>query len=214
MPFRRRRYFRKKRMFGRRSFRNVRKKLMKKYTGRNQILAKLRGVIDVSSNAFGTVMGFQISTTDPNSFDHNSNQLQDWGNFGAIYDQYRVCAIKLHWIPLLPNNVSSSTEYSPFYVVADWDSGTMNTLTTAEAIEYGNLKVKNLYRPWKIYYRIPRGFNTEASATMVGSLGWMDVDATQAIGTIQGTIGSNPITGSTTYGQLICTYYIAFKNQR
>lgn len=208
MPYRRRkRYFRKRKRY----FKGYFKRKQLKYSQRKITFAKLKGTVTFSSNGAGLIQQ-TFFDTDPALFD-TANPLQDWLTYAALYDQYRVCAIKFQWIPTLPNNESATAVFQPFYTIYDQDSAPAATTTNA-LIQYSNLRVKNLYKPWKVYYKVARSFSSQVSNVVVGSLGWYDTDVPSAVGRILFSTGSEACSASVQYGRMICTYYIAFKNQR
>lgn len=198
-------------MFSRRSrvSKYQRKRVVKSYLKRksrrgNLTVTKLREVQLATTTGAG-ILDELWKVNDPR------NQ-QDWGAFQTLYDSYRVYAVKIKFIPSMPNDTSTVTGYSPMYYMFDVDS-TAAPLTVNDFIQYENLRVKNLYMPHSVYFRIPKytAFGSSGVATLAG--GFLDTQAGfPSNGIICGISG--PLDTTTTYGTFITTYYIGFKNRR
>lgn len=165
---------------------------------------KLRRVVNMSSGPAG-----DITLTVSN----NPNAATDWANISGLFDSYRLFAMSIKFIPQLPNNTSSATNYVPFYLVADFDS-TLSPITTADgALQYENCKVVNMYRPWKYFVKFPKvSYNAAASTQTILQGGWMDVATATASGGIYG-YGSG-FSSATSYGNYVVTYYVGARNRR
>lgn len=74
-----------------------------------------------------------------------------------------------------------------------------------ENFGYGNMRIKNLSRPWSYYVRVPKLVNTGSATTAV--VGYMDTAAPAATGSVY-VSKAGGLTASTNYGTLIFTYYI------
>lgn len=204
MPYYRSR-FRRRRKFKRRGYW---KRKQKRYTGKGQRgirFFKLRRVQTISSDAGGVI----------NVFANNGPQtgFQDWSNIVSLFDSYRVPALKVKYIPQLPNDASTLTGYHPVYVIGDVDANTPPIISVNEAIQYENCKVKNMYMPWKYYFKCPKlgGVGNIASVkTQAG--GWIDVATPYGNAGIQ-MIG-NGFDLSTDYGTLVWTIYLMAKDRR
>lgn len=190
---------------------------------------KLKGVLAVNASA-GVINQF-ILTTNPAFFD-TTNALQDWTAFGNLFDSYRVNAIKLKFHPAFPNQArqsvsptqTPSVQWAPLYIVHETDS------TTAIASEnlmiqydYPHLRTKNLYKPWKCFFKIPKYSSTrnEVNIEVITKDSYMDI-ANASVAATENLTGSiqwfatGLDTGGATYtmGTLLVTYYISFKNRR
>jgi len=164
---------------------------------------RLRGQLNVTSDSSGNIInGFRL--TQPDSFDGAGSVLTDWVSVGNLYDQFRVCAIKLTYIPTHPNDSTATAAYRPLYVFADYDAVGLSP-TDALAVGYGNMKVKNAYRPWTYYIKVPKLVNTGSSSVNIE--GFMDTVSPQVTGSLY-ISKAGGFSNSTTYGVAILTYYI------
>lgn len=92
----------------------------------------------------------------------------------------------------------------------DVDSG-VPLATASEAVEYGNMRLHNLYRPWKSYRKVPR-YASGRSAGVVLRDGYFDIATPLATGAIKFYSAALDVTQQ--YGILVLTYYITLKNRR
>ena len=206
MPYyRRRRYpyrktvFRKK-WYGRRK-KYAKTLSMAQVTKDGKRFFKLRVATNFTSSALGT-----LDTV----VDNNPSGFQDWSSISNLFDSYRVCAIKIKYIPSLPNDTSAVTGFYPLYAVNDHDDITP-LASVNQAIQYENMKVHNLYMPWQHYFKIP-------VRTQTSTAGTIEKGGYQDIASVSGSAGIKLwVTGldtSTQYGTMIVTHYIAAKNRR
>lgn len=200
----RRRSFQKRRMFRRKNYSS------RRYTnnyrqgkGDGKRFFKLRFQAQITSDAGGQIQGW---------YNDDVSGYQDWASISALFDSYRVCALKLQFIPDLPNDTSTITGYKPFYVLHDPDSASVPTLTIASALQYENCKVFNMYRPWTYYRRLAKQTSSGVAGQVMLAGGYKDVAVTTASQSINFT--GNGFDISTTYGQFILTAYIVAKNRR
>lgn len=206
MPYYRRR--RGARNFRRRSRKGFWKRKQRKYQGKGQHgvrFFKIRKVETVASDVLGTISIFS------NNGPHTG--FGDWTNINPLFDSYRAPFLKVKFIPSLPNDESTTTGFWPLYVVGDVDQTTASITSVTQAIEYENMKVVNMYRPWKYHFRCPKlgGVgNTAAVKTQAG--GWIDVATPFGNASIEG-YGTGFDT-STSYGTLVWTLYIMCKDRR
>lgn len=158
---------------------------------------KLRAV-----QLMSTTVGGDFATV----FTNNPSGCSDWASVQALFDDYRVCALKIQWVPQLPNDTSAQTGYKPFYIVGDANDVTALTGIT-DAIQYENCKVKNLYRPWTYYFKFPKA--TAGSTLMNGYRDTSVISGTQSVKTY-----STGLDTSQDYGQFILSFYITVKNRK
>lgn len=202
MPYRRRTY---RRRYKRRAYR---KKWSRKSTARRFKNDGKRFFKLTTSDAVQTTSGGQVS----NTYTDNPQDYTDWTQIASLFDSYRVCAIRIKYIPNRPNDQSNVTTYQPLYIVQDRDSitppGTVNAF-----IEYENMKVKNLYRPWSYYRKFAKQTSTGVSGQVVLAGGYRD--CAQPTGTQAIFIVSEPgLQSETIYGRYITTLYVTAKNRR
>lgn len=156
---------------------------------------KLKRVYPLSTSA-----GLITFTDNP----RNPSSAQDWSSVAALFDSYRVCAVKYKFIPSRPNDTTLTTAYEPLY--AAWDSDGTGPTSINAAMQYENLKIKNLSMPWSIYQYIGKivtsgestGYASTASPITTGEMVFL----------------ASGLNSSATYGQLIQTYYLAVKDRK
>lgn len=204
MGFRKKRNFRKK-TFSKKNFRRRRVSKSRVKTG----MFKLKCTVPSSTTA-GGALRVQIRLTEPLNVDSNAAAVTDWASVANLYDTARVCAVKVQWFPAHPFDPSSAAGYRPVYCVTDFDQ-TGLTLTNADAVGYENLKVKNIFRPFTYYIKVPK--MTNPTSTSVAQLGYFDTTTPFATGSIYLTCDSS-LTASSVYGQIMVTYYIKAINRR
>lgn len=198
------RYSGKKYKYGKRLIVNRITRTFTSQSGMKYGKYKLKAIIPVTSTGGGAILS-AIRLTTPDLVDGSSVSATDWTSFANLYDQYRVTSIKIKWTPLAPNNETTTTSYRPVYVFVDFDSIGLSP-TNDSAIGYENCKVKNLYRPWTYFIRLPK--MVAPSATNVSKVGWFDTLATVSTGAIY-LVQNAGLTASTAYGQILVTYYIS-----
>lgn len=132
----------------------------------------------------------------------------EFSSIASLFDVYRVCAMKIQFFPYLPNNTSLTTSYAPFYVIYDLDTESPLTSST-DAIQYDRVKLKNLYRPWSFYTRIPKITVSGQHTSTVFQGGWIDCANPFTVGAIR-TFSDN-LNQSTTYGKILTTIYLKAK---
>lgn len=249
MPFGRR--------YGKRRFTGRRGRFVPKYTKRkivkgylrkkarkgNTIVSKMKTVCKIAPNDM--VNGCKGSFVNPyltfSGVSGATGPPSDWTSYENLYDSYRICAIKLKWIPNV-NNISFGVSgaatfvngYMPGYLAADYDDAFADTMPTVTQInEYENCKSMNLYRPWKRYFRVPK-YTSNPNSNVVPQVGlgnkgyfnlrvgsdesgypnhgrWMFI--TEAADFVEQT-AMTPANEGLNVGTLIITTYAAFKNRR
>lgn len=207
-----RRRFRKKRIFGRRRGRKIVRRYRRKMSKLGRHFYKLKYTTAVTAAA--GVLSLKFTMRYPDS-------ALELSAFNALFDSYRVCALKLKFYPSVPNDTSTTTAYSPLYAVVDQDadSSGANFLTSVnQALQYERVRAINMYKPWKLYVKIPKvysGFTnsgTPRTRCTVLKDGFIDINTPMYTGTV-GFYGTG-FTGTTNYGNLVVTYYTAYENRR
>lgn len=145
------------------------------------------------------------------------NTSTDWTNFAGLYDAYICRAIKIQWVPSanvqdLTSAIGSNPNVNiPFWVYHDKNTVVTSTPTTAAAIGYDNLKVKNLLRPWTAYYRLRRNIPVNTSLTTQFGVSTRGFQSTANGAATQTVVASVPQfgqgTSNVTAGVFICTWY-------
>lgn len=188
---------RKSKMVRRRRRRSIRKQ-----TNDGKRFFKLKLVSTVTSDGTGLVKAGVLD---------EPSAAQDWTNVAALFDQYRVNAIKLKFIPESNLGIIGSTSYAPLYIVHDPDEF-VNPLTTVNsAIQYENCKFKNMYRPWTYYRKMAKTI-AQTGAQTTDLKGYHDCDNPQPNQGIY-WIGTG-FPNSLALGTLLVTYYITAKGRK
>lgn len=198
MPYYYRRPYRKT-YYKKKFNRTYRKKWSKTRKGMGQNAKrffKIKAVQDVTTTVTGT---FDTVYT------NNVGGATDWTNIAALFDDYRVCGLKLKYIPSLPNDTSTQTGFTPFYVGGDSNDVTAWT-SSADALQQENTKVKNLYRPWTYYYYFQKLGNVNLTN------GYRATNVTTASQGIKTYATGLDI--SQKYGEIVLTFYISAKNRK
>lgn len=205
MPYGSRSRYRRRRRFKRRGYW---KRKQRRYSGKGQRgvrFFKIRKVQTVSSDALGAISIFS------NNGPHTG--FQDWANIVTLFDSYRVPAMKVKYIPQLPNDASTLTGYHPLYVIGDVDSTVAHITSVNDAIQYENMRVKNMYMPWKYYFKCPKlGGVGSTAAVKTQAGGWIDIATPFGNSSIEG-YGTGFDT-SQQYGTLVWTLYLMAKDRR
>lgn len=154
------------------------------------------------------VAGLEIND-DPSS-------ASDWTNVTGLFQEYRVCALKLKWIPYANAAVVESAAptagsiYTPITIVHSVRAG-VATPTFAEALAYNGSQTKNCYRPWKYYRKMmkcrPKSDDTAFDALQPGYLSTGTPRETQSLFLVPPSSGTDPGTS----GVIIVTYYLSVK---
>jgi hypothetical protein len=157
-------------------------------------------------------------------FTDNPNTAQDWNSFTSLFDSYRCCAIKLHYIPNSNvqnlDSILSTNPYtnSPLYIVHDMNQVITTALATNDIIQYENRRVKSLLRYWTYYAKMRRNVPINTSLTTqvnIGTRGYQPTNNPSATQTV--LIGCDSFGSSTTsvqFGTIIITYYCIGKEAR
>jgi len=147
----------------------------------------------VSSNGSG-IINNTFGLQNPSSF-------SGWANFAAIFDEYRVLATVIQWIPSNGYNkvIATQTCLTPLYVVLDRDSVT-TIASTSQACGYDSVKAFDLERPFKYAkYKMSGSreatFITTASPTNLGAY----------------ALWSNNLTASLQYGTIFMQMLVQFR---
>lgn len=194
MPYYRKRRTYKKRRSTRKGYwkRKVRKSTMGQ-TGKR--FFKLKRVYPLTTSS-----GLISFTDNP----RNISAAQDYSNVAGLFDTYRCCAVKYKFIPAFPYDTSVTTNYTPLYVTFDTDGTGPSTINAA--LQYENLKLKNMYRPWTVYYKLPK------ISTSGAIMGYCDIDSPSTVGEV--TFLASGLNTTATYGQLIQTYYVVVRDRK
>lgn len=182
------------------SGRAYRKKYSKRRTpgtgqnGKRFFKVKLSAAI--TSTGAGVIVGNR--TDDPTGF-------SDFSTMCGLFEEYRVCAIKLKYVPYAPNDAAATRPFPPLFIVWDQDN-TTNLASVSEALDYENCRSWDLSKMNKMYVRIPRrsiGSNI--------SIGYTPTSTPAAYGAFKFYGGTYALTLQ--YGLLITTMYVTMKQR-
>lgn len=141
----------------------------------------------------------------------------DWSNYTSLYDFYRVCAIKVKWIPSDPS-YTAAPAYHPMYLITDQDDiDNTNLTSTAIYVQYDNVQIKDMHRPWSFYRKVPKvstAANISGGGTTSNILtnGFCDINTRPQNGVF--SFRAESLTALKEYGTFIVTYYVKFLNRR
>lgn len=155
----------------------------------------------------------------------NPNGASEFPSCAQIFDSYRCCALKVKFIPfsigaLLEESILTSGYHNvPIYCAFDYNS-ILNTPPSSidQILEYENLKINSLTRPWTYYKKCRRNIPINTSLTTQVSIqnkGYIPTNtpvATQTMWFVDPEWGSG--VQSIQIGYFIVTYYCIFKDRR
>lgn len=195
MPFYRRRYRKK---YSKKAYR-AKWKSKRKGKGEYGVrYMKLRQHVSMNTSGAGVYTGdFSV---------RNPSNAQDWNNCAALFDEYKVCAYKVQFVPHIPAGNSTTVDYRPVYITFDTDSTATPITSMSDCLEYENLKVMNLFRPWKHYMIVPK------IVTEGNTLGYQSTQQPTDRGRL--TVYAESLDFSAFYGDMIISYYIKFKARK
>ena len=202
--FRKRNRYQRKRLGFRRKPRFIRRNIGSPNARR---FFKLRVVAPVPVTA-NTIVRVPVQDDPQNS--------TEWNSCKALFEMYRVCAIKLTWIPAANIHAAPAAStgfgFQPVYIIHDVNNVLPVAITEDQVVQYDNLRVKTLHRMWKVYYKMVRNIPC-VSAYTVNTKAYQSVDvpnATQQLLVFIPALG-NPQAAQ--LGKLVITYYTVFKNR-
>lgn len=155
----------------------------------------------------------------------NPNGASEFASAAILFDSYRVCAMKVKYIPFcnvqsIDDAIASSAVHNvPIYCAFDYNS-ILNTVPTSidPILEYENLQIKSLLRTWQYYKKCRRNIPINTSLTTQVSIqnkAYIPTNtpvATQTMWFVTPSWGSG--TTAIQIGYLICYYYCVFKDRR
>lgn len=172
-------------------------------------LYKIKSIIGINTDGSGNFF-IGISTT-------NLNMITDWSSIDALYDMYKVYNMKFKYLSSVPNK---DIVFKPCYVFYDPTNPSISPTgwNIYNSMGYDNVKIKSLYKDWKIEYPIqkilgdiviPSTYQTISSDVY----GYMETLGANYSGGGCVYVYVNGGAASTSYGNIIVTYDIAVKNR-
>jgi hypothetical protein len=141
----------------------------KSIVAQRHLTIKLLSFTQAVSSSAGGVINAVFGNTNPSS-------CGNWSSLAAVYDEYRVLAMRVHWVPSNGYNkvVATQTCLNPLFVVLDRDSATALTSTGA-ASGYDSVKMFDLercftYDEYKMDGPREASFITTATPTNLGGV--------------------------------------------
>lgn len=205
--FRRRRLFRRRRRF-RRAFLRSHPRIRPIGSGPSaKRFFKIRNSIDVM---IGPDSSTNIVVVD------NPSVFTDWTNITGLFDYYRVCAVKLKYIPSA-NLVdfpagASGPKFAPIYIVHDPNTITSTVNTAAVALGYENMRVRNMWLPWSYYTKFVRNIRTSSIVSQT-TRGYQPTNTPQSTQSVQLLFENIGTTSSGQIGTLIVSLYLVCRNR-
>lgn len=159
---------------------------------------KLRQHVSVNANPAGMYEGdFSV---------RNPSTAQDWSSCAELFDEYQVSAYKIQFVPHVPAGNSSTKDYRPLYLIFDSNSTSSPVTNVNECLQYENLRVMNLFRPWKFYMKVPKITSSE------NMFGYQPTSSPSDAGRL--VCYADNLDASGFYGDVIITHYIKFRARK
>lgn len=143
-----------------------------------------------------------------------AGDLPQISSFSALFDQYRIEEVKVHFFPVFNQSAQlASPDYADLVmVVKDYDDATVPT-TRGQILEYEDIVVKWMYNPFTVQLK-PRAavaaYNGSFSAYTNVKAPWIDLATTntQHYG-LKGHFGATSAGGC--YWRVVCEMAISFR---
>ena len=104
----------------------------------------------------------------------------DWESIANLFDEFRVCAMKVKWIPSTNTALifDKNAAYSPMFIWHDINSvqATLDTVDTKQMIAYESCRTKNFYRPWSFYRKMQRNIAPASLASSISLRGYVPTE--------------------------------------
>lgn len=171
---------------------------------------KLRYDTGISSNASGIINLTWTHTKMDGVLNETIGTVLDWPSIITLFDSYRVTHILIQYYPSRPNDAAATTQFEPIYYASDNDS-TAALTGISEAVQYSTMKVRNLYMPHTVSYKLPSRFNVTANGVIVQG-GYLDMGNVQSTGCVKTFAGG--LHPTLEYGHYVITYTIKCKGRR
>lgn len=142
-------------------------------------------------------------------FNNSPTTFLDFSHVAELFDVYKVCALKVRFVPSRPNDDSINTTYRPIYIAGDPDTSAAFT-SIDQPVQYENMKVYDLSRPWKYYYKIPTRTQVTGSTILLKG-GYIDTQYTTPSASIR--MWAEGLSNSTNYGSFLVTAYVVAKQR-
>lgn len=107
-------------------------------------------------------------------------------NYQALFEQYKILSIEVRWNPRFQPGVvpfaSSGLQSVPMYVAFDPADNTAPP-NNSTMLTYKNLKIKSVFKPWKMifYPQIFEELDATAFSTVSSKKNWVDIANTSLV---------------------------------
>lgn len=130
----------------------------------------------------------------------------DWSNFSGAYHEYRCLAMQLDF---LPNNQYSktTTTAAPLAAVVDRSASTSAITSWNVAVGHDSVQFLSLENKWRKPWCEPVVWRANGNEEMQ----WYETNSLVTTGLIK--LFSDGNTASTTYGRILLTYVVQFRNR-
>ncbi len=183
-----------------------------------QLAIKMSMAIDLASVA--TNMNFRVNMINPLRAKDGANPVSGWDSYNALFDSYKVSAIKVKYIPYLYQDPSGTTLFTPLGFTCrsnQTDAGNITTLS--DILDEDHYRLLDLRKNWKIYRKVRPIRSAEITAgtsAVIQSGGWLSTadDKKPIIGSPLLMFAAQNLSSGKTYGKLIVSYYVRFKDRK
>jgi len=134
------------------------------------------------------------------NFSNGASSSPDWASYAAIFDEYRVIALKVVYTPVLYVGGSTATQFQPIATVIDYDDGNVPA-TMSGMSEFSSFKEHAPLKPWSVV----------ALAQSVSDLQFIDTASPAATFNIHALSLGN--TASVNLGRLKVQYLTQFRGK-
>jgi hypothetical protein len=101
----------------------------------------------------------------------------EWESISALFDEFRVCAMKVKWIPSVNTALlfDKNAAYAPMFIYHDINSteAISDITDTKQIIAYESSRTKNFFRPWSYYRKMQRNIPPAALTQAISLRGYV-----------------------------------------
>ena len=130
-----------------------------------------------------------------------------------LFDEYRICAMKLKFFPNVTANATITQFYVPIFVANDVNSTSLVVVTAANTLDYENCKVFNVQRPWKYYRKMQKNIAYTTTANSIPVKGYIPTDSARPTQSFQILFNSPTALTAGNYGTFVLTYYVVARSR-
>lgn len=161
---------------------------------RNQsytVTTRMSRVVSATSNGSGVLSA--IINNDPSNY-------TSWADFTPLFDEYRVLAMEVHYVPNVNNTYN--TTYLPQPVIHVWDRDASGALTSlGQGMDYESAVPSNINVPFKGHVK------------MTGSEDSAFINTAAPVKTWSYFNYASGLTASTTYGSYFVQILVQFRGR-